>query len=64
MKTRITAALATLAPQRVVMTAPGDWRVWQSLKAVVEQAGLALEICEDRHFYYGLPAPCQYCNSQ
>jgi deoxyribodipyrimidine photolyase-related protein len=45
------SALTTLAPQRVVMTAPGDWRVWQSLKAVVESAGLALEICEDRHFY-------------
>ena len=45
------ATLTTLAPQRVVMTAPGDWRVWQSLKAVVEAAGLALEICEDRHFY-------------
>jgi deoxyribodipyrimidine photolyase-related protein len=45
------AALATLTPQRVVMTAPGDWRVWQSLKAVVAGAGLALEVCEDRHFY-------------
>jgi deoxyribodipyrimidine photolyase-related protein len=45
------ATLVTLAPQRVVMTAPGDWRVWQSLKAVVEGAGLALEVCEDRHFF-------------
>ncbi|MEP7328813.1 MAG: cryptochrome/photolyase family protein [Betaproteobacteria bacterium] len=45
------AALATLAPQRVVMTASGDWRVWQSLNAAVEAAGLMLEICEDRHFY-------------
>jgi deoxyribodipyrimidine photolyase-related protein len=45
------ATLETLAPQRVVMTAPGDWRVWQSLKAVVEGAGLALEVCEDRHFF-------------
>ncbi len=45
------AALERLTPQRVVMTAPGDWRVWQSLKAVVQQAGLALEICEDRHFF-------------
>ena len=45
------ATLATLGPQRVVMTAPGDWRVWQSLKAVVEGAGLALEVCEDRHFF-------------
>ena len=45
------SALTTLAPQRVVLTAPGDWRVWQSLKAVVDAAGLALEMCEDRHFY-------------
>ena len=44
------ATLAKLAPQRVVMTAPGDWRVWQSLNAVVEGGGLALEIREDRHF--------------
>ena len=36
------AALARVIPQRVVMTAPGDWRVWQSLKAVVEGAGLEI----------------------
>jgi deoxyribodipyrimidine photolyase-related protein len=45
------ASLATLAPQRVVMTEPGDWRVRQSLKAVVEAAGLTLELREDRHFF-------------
>ncbi|MEO8938033.1 MAG: cryptochrome/photolyase family protein [Burkholderiaceae bacterium] len=44
-------ALSKLAPKRVMMTAPGDWRVWQSLKALVESAGRVLEICEDRHFY-------------
>lgn len=44
-------ALTKLVPQRVVMTAPGDWRVWQSLKSVVEGAGLALEVREDRHFF-------------
>lgn len=43
--------LAALSPQRVVMTAPGDWRVWQQLKGVVEAAGLTLEVCEDRHFF-------------
>jgi deoxyribodipyrimidine photolyase-related protein len=45
------AALSRLAPQRVVMTAPGDWRVWQALKSAVEGAGLVLEVCEDRHFF-------------
>jgi deoxyribodipyrimidine photolyase-related protein len=25
--------------------------VWQSLQAVVEEAGLALQVCEDRHFF-------------
>ena len=45
------AALQRLNPRRVVMTAPGDWRVWQALKAAVEAAGLTLEIREDRHFY-------------
>ncbi len=44
-------ALDQLKPQRVVMTEPGDWRVLQSLQAAVEQAGRALEVCEDRHFF-------------
>lgn len=43
--------LAEAVPRRVVMTRPGDWRVLQSLKTVVEQHGLALEIREDRHFF-------------
>jgi len=43
--------LARLQPQRVVMTAPGDHRVWQQLKATVKAAGLSLEVCEDRHFF-------------
>lgn len=49
--TRLQADLATLAPQRVVMTAPGDWRVLEQIKAVVDAAGLVLEIREDRHFF-------------
>ncbi len=44
-------ALTTLTPQQVSITAPGDWRVWQSLKAVVEASGLQLKVYEDRHFY-------------
>ncbi len=45
------AAIDALKPQRLVMTAPGDWRVWQSIKAVAEQAGLPLDLRDDRHFY-------------
>ena len=48
---KLQADLARLAPQRVVMTAPGDWRVFQQLKAVVKACGLTLEVCEDRHFF-------------
>lgn len=48
---KLQADLATLGPQRVVMTAPGDWRVFQQLKTSVEAAGLKLEVCEDRHFF-------------
>jgi deoxyribodipyrimidine photolyase-related protein len=48
---KLQSDLAALQPQRVVMTAPGDWRVWQQLKAVVEAAGLTLELCDDRHFF-------------
>ena len=47
----LAVALATLSPQRVVMTAPGDWRVLRSLTQVVEQAGLSLEVRDDRHFF-------------
>ena len=48
---KLRADLMTLAPERVVMTAPGDWRVFKQLKAVVEAAGLTLEVCEDHHFF-------------
>ena len=40
-----------LKPARLVMTAPGDWRVLQAIKAVAEAQGLPLDIREDRHFY-------------
>ena len=37
---KLQADIASLAPHRMVMTAPGDWRVFQQLKAAVEAAGL------------------------
>jgi deoxyribodipyrimidine photolyase-related protein len=48
---KLQADLTRLKPQRVVMTAPGDWRVFEQLKAAAEAAGLKLEVCEDRHFF-------------
>ncbi|HEY9193846.1 MAG TPA: cryptochrome/photolyase family protein [Methyloversatilis sp.] len=40
-----------LRPARLVMTAPGDWRVLQAIKALARAQGLPLDIREDRHFY-------------
>ena len=38
-------------PQKLVVTAPGEWRVLQSLRAVAKQHGLTLEIRDDTHFF-------------
>jgi deoxyribodipyrimidine photolyase-related protein len=43
--------LQRLRPARLVMTAPGDWRVLQAIRTTAEASGVPLEIREDRHFY-------------
>jgi deoxyribodipyrimidine photolyase-related protein len=48
---QLQADIERLRPQQLVMTAPGDWRVLQALKAVAEQNDLPLDIREDRHFF-------------
>jgi deoxyribodipyrimidine photolyase-related protein len=45
------ADIGRLRPARLVMTAPGDWRALQAIKAVAESNGLPLDIREDRHFF-------------
>ncbi|MDZ7856280.1 cryptochrome/photolyase family protein [Sphaerotilus sp.] len=45
------ADLLHLKPARLLMTAPGDWRVLQAIKAVAASHGLPLDIREDRHFF-------------
>ncbi|MBK8689677.1 MAG: cryptochrome/photolyase family protein [Betaproteobacteria bacterium] len=45
------ADIDRLRPARLVMTAPGDWRVLQAIQAVAQARGLPLDIREDRHFY-------------
>ncbi|HBH37237.1 MAG TPA: cryptochrome/photolyase family protein, partial [Curvibacter sp.] len=43
--------LARLQPRELVLTAPGDWRVLRALQTVAREAGLPLEVRDDRHFY-------------
>ncbi len=38
-------------PTGLVMTAPGDWRVLQSLRAAAQDASLALDLRDDLHFF-------------
>ncbi len=38
-------------PRALVMVQPGEWRVQQALQNVAGEAGVPLEIREDRHFY-------------
>jgi deoxyribodipyrimidine photolyase-related protein len=44
-------AVTQLAPQQLVVTAPGDWRVLQELRRTAADLGLTLDVREDRHFY-------------
>jgi deoxyribodipyrimidine photolyase-related protein len=44
-------AAKRLRPERLVVTEPGDWRVWRALEAAAERLGLPLEVRPDRHFY-------------
>jgi deoxyribodipyrimidine photolyase-related protein len=44
-------ALGELRPEELVMTAPGDWRVLKSLRQTAAEAGIELEVREDRHFF-------------
>ena len=48
---QLQADIERLRPTRLVMTAPGDWRVLQALQGVAAGSGLPLEIREDRHFF-------------
>jgi len=47
----LAAAIARLKPAQLVMTAPGDYRVWQSIKRVAREQDRPLDVRDDRHFY-------------
>ncbi len=44
-------AIARLQPAALVMSAPGDWRVLQSLRTVAKEHALALDLRDDAHFF-------------
>jgi deoxyribodipyrimidine photolyase-related protein len=43
--------IAQLQPASLVLTAPGDWRVLQALRAVAVQHQVSLELRDDTHFF-------------
>jgi deoxyribodipyrimidine photolyase-related protein len=47
----LSKAIDHVQPQQLVMTAPGDWRVLQSLRAVAQKHDLPLQIKDDTHFF-------------
>ncbi|MDQ7745830.1 cryptochrome/photolyase family protein [Hydrogenophaga pseudoflava] len=44
-------AIAEWRPGQLVMTAPGDWRVLQALRAVAAQTTLPMDLRDDTHFF-------------
>ena len=48
---QLRADIESLRPEQLVMTAPGDWRVLQTIKSAAETTGVPLDIREDRHFF-------------
>lgn len=47
----LTDAIARWAPDSLVLTAPGDWRVLAAVRRVADGAGVALDLRDDRHFF-------------
>ena len=48
---QLQADILRLRPARLVMSAPGDWRVLKAIQAVAEANNLPLDVREDRHFF-------------
>ena len=44
-------AIEQLQPAALVLTAPGDWRVLQNLRAAAARKNLALDLRDDTHFF-------------
>ncbi|MEY4317125.1 MAG: hypothetical protein RI902_933 [Pseudomonadota bacterium] len=51
LSSELSKAIEQHSPQALVMTAPGDWRVLQQLRAVAKQHKLPLDVRGDTHFF-------------
>ena len=51
LQAQLQSDMQRLRPAALVMTAPGDWRVLQDIKAVAVAGKLPLDLREDRHFF-------------
>ena len=51
LQAQLRSDMQRLQPAALVMTAPGDWRVLQAIKAVAVAGKLPLDLREDRHFF-------------
>ncbi len=51
LQAQLESDIERLRPAALVMTAPGDWRVLQAIKAAAQALSLPLDLREDRHFY-------------
>jgi len=47
----LSRSITKLKPSNLIMTAPGDWRVLQSIRSLARQHELPLEIRDDAHFF-------------
>jgi deoxyribodipyrimidine photolyase-related protein len=61
---QLQADILRLRPARLVLTAPGDWRVLQAVRGVAEANGLVLDIREDRHFFCSLREFAQHAKGR
>jgi len=48
---QLMADVERLRPERIIVTAPGEWRVLEDLRTVASTTGCPLEVREDRHFF-------------
>ena len=57
-------AILQTQPQQLVMTAPGEWRVLQDLRAVARNHELNLDLRDDTHFYSTVREFAQHANGR